>query len=152
MSSKMSSRLPDTTRVRGPLRIRGFARKASACSAAHDASELGVSFLTCGRRLRCLGRFVLLQDLNEVPIRITKRHDEPKAVVDRADGLNPAPGQTLGNGPHIRRAKHHDRTLSIPRRNADKPCTGMNGEMYAANIAPVVKRDSMVFLIFQRQT
>jgi len=28
----------------------------------------------------------------------------------------------------------------------------MNGEMHAANIAPVVKRDSRVFLIFERQT
>jgi len=27
----------------------------------------------------------------------------------------------------------------------------MDGEMHAANIAPVVKRDSRVFLIFQRQ-
>ena len=104
------------------------------------------------RRLRCLGRFVLLQYFNEVPIRISKRHDESKAVVGRADGLNTARGQPLGNGLHTRRAKHHDRTLSIPHQNAGEPCAGMNGEMHAANIAPVVKRDSRVFLIFQRQT
>jgi hypothetical protein len=123
---------------------------AAACSAAHDASKLGVCCLGCWRRLRNLGRFVLLQYLNEVPIRISKRHDEPKAVVGRADGLNTARGQPLGNGPHTRRAKHHDRTLSIPRRNAGEPCAGMNGEMHAANIAPVVKRDPRVLLIFQR--
>jgi len=72
-------------------------------------------------------------------------------VVGRADGLNTVRGQPLGNGPHTRRAKHHDRTLSISPRNAGEPCAGMDGEMHAANIAPVVKRDSRVFLIFQRQ-
>jgi hypothetical protein len=41
--------------------------------------------------------------------------------------------------------------LSISPRNASEPCAGMDGEMHAADIAPVVKRDSRVFLIFQRQ-
>src|SRR5688500_15230028 len=113
--------------------------------------KLGVCRLGRRRRLRCLGRFVLLQYFNEVPIRVSKRHDEPKAVVGRADGLNTIRGQALGNGPHTRRAKHHDRTLSISSRNAGEPFAGMDGEMHAADIAPVVKRDSRVFLIFQRE-
>jgi hypothetical protein len=41
--------------------------------------------------------------------------------------------------------------LGISRRNAGEPCAGMNGEMHAADIAPIVKRDSRVFLILQRQ-
>ena len=117
---------------------------------APGAPDLGVCCLTCWRRRRRLGRLVLLQYFNEVPIGISKRHDEPKAVVGRAVGLNTARGQPLGNGPHARRAKHHDGALGIPRRNAGEPCAGMNGEMHAANIAPVVKRDSRMFLILER--
>jgi len=72
-------------------------------------------------------------------------------VVGRANGLNTIGGQALGNGPHTRRAKHHDRTLSISPRNSGEPCAEMDGEMHATDLAPVVKRDSRVFLIFQRQ-
>jgi len=72
-------------------------------------------------------------------------------MVGRADGLNTIRGQALGNGPHVRRTKYHDGTLSISRRNAGEPCAGMDGEVHATNIATVVQGDSRVFLIFQRQ-
>ena len=98
-----------------------------------------------------LACFVLLQYFNEVPVGVSKRHDEPKTMVSRADGLNTVRGQALGNGPHVRRTKYHDGTLRISRRNAGEPCAGMDGEMHTTNIATVVQGDSRVFLIFQRQ-
>ena len=94
---------------------------------------------------------VLLQDFNEVPIGVSKRNDESETVIGRSVGLNTARGEALGNGLHARRAEHDDRTLAISRRNTDEPCARMDGKMHAADIATEVKRDSMVFLVFQRQ-
>src|SRR5262245_23650091 len=104
--------------------------RSVSCSAARDASTLGACFLGLRHRLRSLGRFVLLQYFNEVPVRVSKRHDDPKAVVGRADGLNTVREQAVGNELYARRAKHQDWTLSISRRNTGEPCAGMDGEMH----------------------
>src|SRR5688572_13628884 len=72
-------------------------------------------------------------------------------MIGRSVRLNPARGETLEDGSYVGGAEHNRRAVSVVSRGAGESVAGMDSQMHPADIAPVVQRDTGMFLVLERQ-